>query len=177
MALRRRLDLRLGLRITAFTLDAFDQASFLVVEVLVRPDRVAVALPNDEVVVEHDRPGHAEPLCGGRNVCALRRKIKLRRVNADDYEPFVAIAPVPFAQVGQRTKAVDAGVLPKIDEHDLSAKLRGIDWSAVQPTGAAGKACDVVGKLGRRPSAANPRSRANQNRNEACDAAPPPSHI
>ena len=49
---------------------------------------------------------------------------ELRRVDADDRQPGVAVARVPRLEVGQRADAVDARVGPEVDQHDAAAQRR-----------------------------------------------------
>ena len=52
---------------------------------------------------------------------------ELRRVDADDDEPVVAVLLVPGLEIGQRAQAVDAGVGPEVDQHDLAAQVAAIE--------------------------------------------------
>ena len=60
-------------------------------------------------------------------------------MDADDDEAIVFVLLVPRLDVGQGSKAVDAGVGPEIDENDLAAKRFRSEWRGVDPGGRAGE--------------------------------------
>ena len=92
-------------------------------EVLGRPVLVAVGVPGRRVVVLGD--GVAQSVLGdrGADVGRLALEGELRRVHADDHEARAAVAPIPGLEGRQRADAVDAGIGPEVDQHDLSAQL------------------------------------------------------
>ena len=51
----------------------------------------------------------------------------LGRVDADDPQSRVAVGLVPRDDVRDAALAVDAGVRPEVDEHDLAAQVREVD--------------------------------------------------
>ncbi len=57
------------------------------------------------------------------DVVGLPLEGELRRVHPDDHEAVVTVRLVPGRHVRQRPQAVDAGVRPEVDDHDLAAKL------------------------------------------------------
>lgn len=60
---------------------------------------------------------------GRFQVGAKVRKLKLRRMDADDGQPFAGVPLMPLHQIGQGAYTVNAGVIPKINQHYLTAQL------------------------------------------------------
>ena len=102
-------------------------------QVLGRPVLVAPGVPGAVVVVLRDRV--AQPAAGDRvaHVAGVLLELELRRVDADDGQPAVAVALVPGPQVRQRADAVDARVGPEVDQHDLPAQLAQRERRRVEP--------------------------------------------
>ena len=44
-------------------------------------------------------------------------------MNTDDHKSAVFVFVGPGADIGDRSNAVDAGVIPKVDEHDLAFEV------------------------------------------------------
>ena len=97
------------------------------IEILGRPVAVAVVGPRREAVVHRDRVGDAEVLCAADDVGLLLLEGVLGRVHPDDLETLVAVRVIPPDDVGDRPLAVDAGVGPEVDEHDLAAQRLEVD--------------------------------------------------
>jgi hypothetical protein len=66
-------------------------------------------------------------------ILALERE--LRRMDADDDEPEVAVFRGPRAHESQRAEPVDAGIRPEIDENDPPTQLRRSERRGIQPAG------------------------------------------
>ena len=93
-------------------------------EVLGRPVLVAVGVPGRQVVVLGDRVVDAVALDRFLDVAGVLLEGELGRVDADDRQAVLAVAPVPGLQVGQRAQAVDAAVGPEVDQDDAAAQRR-----------------------------------------------------
>ena len=91
-------------------------------QVLGRPVLVPVGVPGAEVVVLDDRVG--DPVAADRvlDVAGVLLERELGRVDADDGQPVIAVAPLPGLEVGKRADAVDAGVGPEVDQHDPAGR-------------------------------------------------------
>ena len=113
------------------------------------PDRVVV-VDRDRVVDRSllDRPPHAVDV-------VLERE--LRRVDADDDQPVVAVGLRPRADVRLLAQPVDAGQRPEVDEDDVAAQLGGAEWLGVEPLGRPAERGHVHtpehGHLAKRPEA------------------------
>ena len=92
-------------------------------QVVGRPVLVVVRVPGRGVVVLHHGIGEAEVADRLLHVRGLLLERELGRVDADHGEPVLVVLLVPGLDVGQRADAVDAGVGPEVDEHDLPPEL------------------------------------------------------
>ena len=116
-------------------------------KVLGRPETVFVALPDGEIIVLHHRPGHLVVLGGLHHVFIHFLEMELRRVDADYDQTVVGVAFVPSPQVGKRADAVDAGISPEINQHDLASQPFHREWAAVDPLLGAGELRCAVANL------------------------------
>ena len=105
-----------------------------------------------------DRIGDAEVLDGLADVATSLLEGELRRVHADHHQALILVLLGPGLDVGQRAQAVDAGVGPEVDQHDLalagSAVSGGELSQAIAPasdgTCPTGSAAGAAGGLHRR---------------------------
>ena len=107
----------------------------LVDEVIRRPVVVPECIPRAVVVVEGDRVAHPEAFDSGAHVAEIVLEGELGRVHAEDDEPLRSIALVPRLQVRERAEAVDAGVRPEVDQHDLAAQRMEAERPRIDPRG------------------------------------------
>ena len=56
------------------------------------------------------------------DVAGVALERELGRLDADDHEPLAPVLRVPGLEVGERADAVDAGVGPEVDQHDVAAQ-------------------------------------------------------
>ena len=119
---QQRPDVHLGAVVVALAEVRAADLAARVDEVVGRPVLVAPGAPRRELVVL--RHGIADPLAPdrARDVACVALEGELGRVHADDDEAVAPVARVPGLEVGQRAQAVDAGVGPEVDEHDLAAQ-------------------------------------------------------
>ena len=125
------------------------------------------------MVVERDRPRHVQIVRRCTHVPPLVLERELRGVNPYDLEPGPVIRRVPGAQVRQRPDAVDAGVGPEVDEHDLSAQL----LQRERPVPRRVQPGIDPGELRRAPEYRQPRSRRAHRRRKRPAATPQPREV
>ena len=108
-------------------------------EIVRRPILIVEGAPDRVVVV--DRDGIGDLQIGDRllHVVDALLEGEFGRVHADHDEALVLVLLGPGADVGDGTQAVDAGIGPEVDEHDLALeRLRG-QRRRVQPLHGAGE--------------------------------------
>ena len=113
-------DLLLGLEVVALPEVRVADAAVDAEQVLGGPEAVLERAPRAEVVVLRHRPSDVEAVHRREHVVCLVLEVELRGVHADDDEAAGGVLRVPVAQVGQGADAVDAGVGPEVDEHDVA---------------------------------------------------------
>src|ERR1700677_4132814 len=91
-------------------------------EVVRGPVLIIESLPYGIVIVERDRIGDFQVRDGAAHIARIFLEGKLGRVDADDHEPMILIFVVPALYIGQGAQAIDTGVSPEIDQHDLAAQ-------------------------------------------------------
>src|SRR4029077_21020121 len=91
-------------------------------EVMSRPVLILESRPDGAPAVHGNRIRDAEIPHRFRDVASVALECKLRRVDADDHEAVVLVPLGPRLDVRNRPKAIDAGVGPEVDEHDMTAK-------------------------------------------------------
>src|SRR5437868_2942924 len=96
--------------------------SFLVQKVKPRPGVVAPVVPGPIIVVLGYRKGNALLTNISLHIRTFVLEAELRRVDADDLETMRAILGLPAFQIDHGSAAVDAGVSPEVDQHDLAAQ-------------------------------------------------------
>jgi len=77
------------------------------------------------IVVDRHRIADAQVTDRAAHVGQVAFEGELRRVDADHHEALVAVLVRPGLDIGQGPQAVDAGVGPEIDHHDLAAQALG----------------------------------------------------
>ena len=117
-------DRPLGVVVVALALLDLADVAAPVDEVLGRPGAVLVRVPGLVAVVDRDRVADAELAGGLADVGRDVLERELGRVHADDPQARLPVGGIPRLQVRQRAQAVDAGVGPEVDEHDLASKRR-----------------------------------------------------
>ena len=122
-----------------------------VCEVDGRPVAVGEGAPHPVVAVERKRVLDSHVLRGPAHVVNFALERELRRMDADDDEPEVAVFRGPRAHKSQRAEPVDAGVCPEIDENDPPTQLRWSERRGIQPAGRAVETREVTldGQRGR----------------------------
>ena len=118
----QRADRRLRRRVVALAERRVAHLAGRVDQVVRGPVLVAPCRPRVEVVVLHDRIADAELPDRAADVAGVALEGELGRLDADDHEPLAAVLRVPGLEVGERADAVDAGVGPEVDQHDVAAQ-------------------------------------------------------
>ena len=108
-------------------------------EIVGRPVLVLEGAPDGEIIVHGDRIVDAQAAHRVADVGLGLLEGELGRVDADDDQALVLVLLGPGANVGQGAQAVDAGVGPEIDDHDLAAQLLRRQGRGVDPGGGPGK--------------------------------------
>ena len=102
-------------------------------QILSRPKGVQVVVPSYIIVVQGHRPGNTVVLGGLKDVGLVLLKLKLRRVDAQDYQPVVGVLVMPEFKLGEGADAVDAGISPEIQQHNPAAEVGQGQRFAVNP--------------------------------------------
>src|SRR5262249_3621982 len=97
------------------------------------PVAIGERFPEFEVAVHDDRILEPELFNAALHVRFVMREEKLGRVHADDSQALVAITRVPLFYIRQRADAVDAGVVPEVDQDGASAQLAHAQRRRVEP--------------------------------------------
>src|SRR5581483_2620729 len=112
-------------------------------QVLGRPAPVGKCAPDRVAVVEHDRVLDPEARDRLAHVAVLAREGELGRMHADHNQARLAVAPIPSDHVRQGADAIDAGVIPEIDQyHRPPALLAEPKRPALQPFAAVKLGCE-----------------------------------
>jgi hypothetical protein len=92
-------------------------------------------LPDGVVVVHRQRIADVHLLDGPAHVVEIALEVELRRLDADDGQPVVAVLVGPCPHVGKRTDPVDAGVGAEAGEDHVTSQAPGRQRWRVQPGG------------------------------------------
>src|SRR3954453_15558705 len=110
------------------------QVSILVEQVFCRPITVGKGFPDLAIIVDHDGVGQTKFANAPLDVGFVLRKGEFRGVHPDHGESLIAVALVPGLHVREGADAVDASVIPEIDQHDPPAQLSKTKRSGIQPS-------------------------------------------
>ncbi len=108
-------------------------AALRVDEIMRRPVLIEEGAPDRVIAVDRDRIADLEVGDGGAHVLAALLEREFGRVHADHDQPLVAVFLSPGAHVRDRAQAVDAGIGPEIDQHDLALEPFHGQWRRVEP--------------------------------------------
>jgi hypothetical protein len=87
---------------------------------------------------------------GGLDIPTLLLEGEFGRVHADHDKALVLVLFMPSGDVRQRAQAVDAGVGPELNQHDLAAEAFRRQRRRIQPGGNPGELRHGAGVLPRR---------------------------
>lgn len=104
-----------------------DKLALPVEKIVCRPVMVMEASPEALILVEEYGKAKAIEFDGFLNASGGSSKGKLGRVDGNDNQPSGAVFPVKMVEVGKGPDAVDAGIVPEIEEDDLSGEIGGRD--------------------------------------------------
>src|SRR5208282_5033519 len=93
-----------------------------------RPAVGSIGFPGGALLVGDHRPGQAKALGGGADVVHVESDIEFAVMHADDFEAVGMIFAVPALDDAEIADAVDAGVLPEVDEHHFAAIVGDVVW-------------------------------------------------
>ena len=114
-------ELRFHCTVVAFAKHFHDNRALRVYQKAIGPSLDSIRLPCGVVLVSDNRPGQPEPLSRRADVVDIEPDIEFAVVNANDFEAVGMVFDVPALEYAEVTNAIDAGVLPEINEHDLAA--------------------------------------------------------
>src|SRR5512146_955036 len=120
--LQELLDCVLQRAVTAFARTVIADVAFGVNQEAVGPGRIVVGAPDQKVVVNRNRIRQPKSLDRSPHVRSPVSNVKLRTVNADDFKPILVISLVPLLVFSEGANAVDAGVLPEVDQNNLTSQ-------------------------------------------------------
>ncbi|SMP00021.1 hypothetical protein SAMN06265221_1562 [Paracoccus laeviglucosivorans] len=148
------LDHPLGAVIIPFAEVVMPDLALGVDEVMRGPILVLEGAPDGIVVVDRNRIGDRQVGHGLFDVGKLFLKGEFRGVDADHDQSLILVFLGPGPDIGDGAQAVDAGIGPEIDQHDLALQLLGRQRVRVQPAD-----CPIAMDGPRKPnqSAAAPR--------------------
>src|SRR5579875_3613985 len=107
--------------VIAFAEDVHDDLTLLINKVALGPTLRIVRLPGRSLLISHHRPRQLKAFCRLAHIVYVETDIELAVMHADDIEAVRVVLRIPAFEHGEVADAVDAGVLPEIDEHDLAA--------------------------------------------------------
>src|SRR5258707_14528868 len=102
-------------------------------EVVRGPVLVVEAAPDHKVAVDRDRVVDFEVANGAPHIVDALLESEFRRMHADHHQTLILVFLRPGFDVGNGTQAVDAGIGPEVDQHDLAAQRLRRQWRRVQP--------------------------------------------
>ena len=97
--------------------------AFGVDKVVGRPIPIMKGVPDDVVAIDGNGIRDSKLLYGLLDIRHLLFDIELGRMNTDDHKSTVFVLVGPGAEIRDRPNAVDAGVIPKVDEHNLAFEV------------------------------------------------------
>src|SRR5215467_4760870 len=106
--------------VVAFTEDAHHDLSLGIDEKPVRPSLGLVRLPDGALLVGDHRPWQMILLRSHANIVDVEADLELAIVHANHLKAIGVIFRVPALNYAEIADAIDAGVLPEIDEYDLA---------------------------------------------------------
>ena len=121
------------LLVISFTEMMVTDAALNIDKIVSGPVLVAEGAPDGVVAVDCDRIADLQIGNGVLYIADAFLKRKLRRVHAYDYESLISIFLCPRLDVGDRAKAVDAGIRPEIDQNHLAFETLPRQRRRVQP--------------------------------------------
>src|SRR5215469_16408401 len=117
------LNNHLGLLVVTLPKMVMPNATLRIDEIQSRPVLVLERTPYRVVAVDSDGKGDADLLDRVAHVAEVLLERKFRRVHADHHQFLVLVFVRPSPNVWKGAPPVDAGVGPKLDEHDFPAQL------------------------------------------------------
>ena len=84
---------------------------------------IVKSVPQNHLVVHHNRIDKPESMNGGFNVRANAAKREFGSMNPDDHEAAGSIFTIHFLQKRKRPDAIHTSVLPKVDQDDFPLKV------------------------------------------------------
>lgn len=93
---------------------------------------IVKSVPQNHLVVHHNRIDETESMNGGFDIRANSAKREFGSMNPDNHEAAGSIFTIHFLQKRKRPDAIHTGVFPKVDQNDFPLKVfpgerRGID--------------------------------------------------
>ena len=119
--------------IVAFADRAMANTAVCADEIKGGPGIVVECAPDPEVIVDRDGISHAELAERGADIVDLLLEGEFRRMHADHDQPLIAVLVGPCANMREDAEAVDAGIGPEIDQHDLALQVCSLQRCGVEP--------------------------------------------
>src|SRR5579859_2522773 len=113
----------LTLTVSALAKVSVTEITLLIEQVLCWPVAVGKRFEDLTVAVDYDRIREPEFADSPLHVRFVLREGELWCVHTDDCQSLVAVALVPRLHIRQRADAIDAGVIPKIDQYGTATQL------------------------------------------------------
>src|SRR5215469_16187455 len=132
-------NLSFHLQVVTFAEDLHHDLALRIDEEAVRPAIGLVRLPRCALLVSDNEPWKLEALRGLFDVIHIKADVEFTVMNADYVEAVGVILGVPALHDREVADAVDAGVLPEIDENDFAAivgDVMGSGGTGIEPDDA-----------------------------------------
>src|SRR5579883_1506932 len=110
--------------------------AFPIQQILCWPCTIGEGLPEFVVAINHDGISQSKLADAALDVRFILRKGEFRRVYADYRQAFVPISLMPGLDIRQSTNAVEAGVIPEINQYNAATELPQAQRRGVKPDAA-----------------------------------------
>ena len=107
--------------VMALTEDLHDDGALRIDQITIRPALGTVCLPSSALLIGHHRPRQAIALRRRAHIVDLEADVEFAEVYSDDVKAVGMVLGVPALDHAEVANTVDAGVLPEIDKHDMTA--------------------------------------------------------
>ena len=107
--------------VVSLALDVKNDVSVRIDQIAIGPDVRTVGAPDGALEICHHGPGQLETLRRIANVVGVVSHGKFTEMHADNVETVGMVFGVPALQDAEIADAIDAGVLPEVDQQDPSA--------------------------------------------------------
>src|ERR1700727_396663 len=98
-----------------------DDIAVLIDDIPIRPTVGRIRLPGCTFLIGHNWPRQTELLCRSAHIVDVEPNTELSVMHPDHVQSELVILAIPALDHSEVAYAVDAGVLPEIDENNMTA--------------------------------------------------------